>query len=74
MLSFLFIQNANQAADSLKDVVETSQAAQNTVTELVNGFVAQLPLLVVGAVIILLFWCFAFIARKLISSAFATLP
>ncbi len=78
MFSFLlFFQNANQQiinaaknANSTKDeIVNASQAASNTVTEMIVGFWGRLPLFAVGVVVFLLFLALAYAARKVIGLA-----
>ncbi len=66
----LFQETTNSnAAKATDKAVEASQAAQNTVIEMVNGFFAQLPLIAVGAVVFLIFFGLAYFARRLVKMA-----
>ncbi len=66
----LFQESTNSNVSKATDkAVEASQAAQNTVVDMVNAFFAQLPLIAVGVVVFLIFFGLAFGARRLIKMA-----
>ena len=54
-IGFVFLQEAG-VQETADRAIQAGQAAQNTITKLINGFFAQLPLIGVGLVIILVFW------------------
>lgn len=66
----LFLQNANQNTNKTTDeILNASQAAQNTITKMIVGFWAQLPVIGVGIVVFLIFLAIAYGVRKLIKIA-----
>lgn len=69
MLQILLFQNSNSNANTAEKAVEATQAASNTIFEMVRGFFAQLPLIGVGVVIFLIFLAIAYFARKIIVTA-----
>lgn len=63
-------QNANKSANKTTDgILNASQAAQNTITEMIVGFWAMLPVIGVGIIVFLIFWGIAYGVRKLIRAA-----
>lgn len=68
MFQVLLFQNSNSSANqaTADKAVEATQAASNTVIEMINGFFAQLPLIGVGIVVFLIFLAIAAIVRKVI--------
>ena len=74
---FLLFQNTNQKiieatqnANSTTDqIVNASQAASQTVTEMLVGFWGRLPLIGVGVVVFIIFLGLAYVARKIITLA-----
>lgn len=50
-------------------VLSASQAATNTVIEMINGFWAQLPIIAVGAVVFIIFLLIASLVRRVIAAA-----
>jgi len=68
LLLFQDSSNSNNQAATEK-AVEATQAAQNTVVEMANGFFAQLPLIAVGVVVFLIFFGIAHIARRVVKMA-----
>lgn len=68
LFQILLFQNSNSSANqaSADKAVEATQAASNTVIEMINGFFAQLPLIGVGIVVFLIFLVIAYIVRKVI--------
>ncbi|MGI8669951.1 MAG: mechanosensitive ion channel family protein [Aridibacter sp.] len=61
--------NTNANTNSAAKAVEATQAASNTIFEMVRGFFAQLPLIGVGVVVFLIFLGIAYLGRKIIRSA-----
>lgn len=67
---FLFQESTNSNSQAAAEkAVEASQAAQNTIIEMANGFFAQLPLIAVGIIVFLIFFGLAYVARKAIKMA-----
>lgn len=68
LFQVLLFQNSNSSANqaTADKAVEATQAASNTVIEMINGFFAQLPLIGVGIVVFLIFLAIAAIVRKVI--------
>lgn len=72
--SLLFFQNTNQqiiesaknANSTIEEIGNASQAASQTVTEMIVGFWGRLPLIAVGIVVFIIFLGLAYIARKII--------
>jgi small-conductance mechanosensitive channel len=67
---FLFQNsNSNSNTDAADKAVQATQAASNTIVEMVNGFFAQLPLIGVGFVVFLIFLGIAYGVRRLVKAA-----
>ncbi len=78
MLSLLlFLQNASQevantnqaAKKSTEEFVNAGQAARNQITNMVNGFFSELPVIAVGIIVFFIFLGIAYIVRKIIVAA-----
>lgn len=69
MLHMFLFQNSNSNAAAKEKALEATQAASNTIVEMINGFFAQLPLIGVGIVVFLIFLAIAYGARKTIRAA-----
>ena len=77
MFLLLFLQNANQevvnatknANNTTDQFLNASQAAQNTISDMIVGFWARLPVIAVGVVVFLLFLAIAAGVRKIIGIA-----
>lgn len=66
---FLFQQPTPAQQDAVQDALNASQAATDTITNMIKGFWAQLPIIAVGIVVFLIFLFIASIVRRVIQAA-----
>ncbi|CAN5280026.1 mechanosensitive ion channel family protein [soil metagenome] len=62
----MFFQAQSPVRETADQAFKAGQSAQNTITEMVNGFFAQLPLIGVGLIVFFVFLGIAHGARKVI--------
>jgi small-conductance mechanosensitive channel len=62
-------QTPEPVKESAKKAIEAGQAAQETITQMLNSFFARLPLIGVGIIVFIGFVLAAYILRKLVKSA-----
>lgn len=65
---FLFQQATPAQQDAVQDALNASQAATNTIADMIRGFWAQLPIIAVGIVVFVIFLFIASIVRRIIQA------